>query len=98
MPITKRWAITKSLKEATKYVSAKHKCMVAEDNLQKAIQYTVNETKTKNKNNEDVDVTVKTLNNRLVSGINCNPNFVTEEMEHIQSAFGNEKDKIDVSI
>ena len=94
MPITKRWAITKSLKEAAKYVSAKHKCMVVEDNLQKAIQYTVNETKTKNKNNEDVDVTVKTLNNRLVSGINCNPNFVTEEMEHIQSAFGNEKDKI----
>ena len=94
MPITKRWAITKSLKEAAKYVSNKNKCMVVEDNLKKAIQYTVNETKTKTINNEEVDVTIKTLNNRLVSGINCNPNFVVDEMEHIQSSFGKEKDKI----
>ena len=47
MPITKRWAITRSLKEATKYVTAKHKCTIAEDDLQKAVKYTVNETKTK---------------------------------------------------
>ncbi|MBU9872026.1 relaxase/mobilization nuclease domain-containing protein [Holdemanella porci] len=94
MPITKRWPITKSLKEATNYISNKNKCMVVEDDLKKAIQYTVNETKTKTINNEEVDVTIKTLNNRLVSGINCNPNFVVDEMEHIQSSFGKEKDKI----
>ena len=68
--------------------------MVVKDDLKKAVKYTVNETKTKNINNEDVDVTIKTLNNRLVSGINCNPNFVTKEMEHIQSTFGTDKDKI----
>lgn len=31
MPITKRWPITKSLKEAANYISNKNKCMVVED-------------------------------------------------------------------
>ena len=74
MPITKRWAITQNLKQANDYVTDENKCLINDNDLKKVFQYTINETKTKNMNDDDIDVTIKSMNNRLVSGINCNPN------------------------
>lgn len=92
MPITKRWAITQNLKQAKDYVTDENKCLIVDNNLKKVFQYTINETKTKNKNGDDIDVTIKSMNNRLVSGINCNPNHVVEEMERVQQHYDTDKD------
>lgn len=92
MPITKRWAITQNLKQTKDYVTDENKCLIVDNDLKKVFQYTVNEAKTKNRNGNDVDVTIKSMDNRLVSGINCNPNHAVEEMERVQQHYDTDKD------
>ena len=92
MPITKRWAITQNLKQTKDYVTDENKCLIVDNDLKKVFQYTVNEAKTKNRNGNDVDVTIKSMDNRLVSEINCNPNHAVEEMERVQQHYDTDKD------
>lgn len=84
MPITKRWAITQNLKQANDYATDENKCLIVDKIWKRFFNIQLTETKTKNKNGDDIDVTIKSMNNRLVSGINCNPNHVVEEMERVQ--------------